>query len=1248
MFVSAPASAAFIASLGDSSSARAIAARDWSATALGPIDTWPAHLLTILATVVRSSVPMTLMWGERGLMLYNEGYAEVVGAAHPGAMGKPALELWPEAADFNANVLREVGAGANLRYRDIAFELTRGGVRERAWFNLDYSPVFDSEGKVAGVLAVVIENTALMRALADSEAAAEARRAAETRNRQILDSAIDSAIIAIDLKGLVTRWNEGARRLLGWTEEDMLGQPLDCIYTREDQAAHRVEQRMRDALATGVESDERWHLRRSGERFWAAGEVTPLLDDEGAAIGFVKVLRDRTEQHHAALALRTSQQQLDRAQDAGGVGTFTLDLKTNLVHANRGFWRLFGLPDIATMPAAEVEALVLPEDMAIRSGHKSREDRSARLDVEYRIRRASDGAIRWIARRAEFERDDDGDLAVDPPSRMVGVVQDITERRVAEEAVRASAAQFRTLAQALPDQVWTVTPDGRIDWCNDRVHQFRGDGIGITGAGADGPFCSPVDGDDPFPVLIDAAARATVAQRWRDSVASGAEFHTELRLQRFDGAWRWHLVRVQPLRLEGGAISRWIGTATDIEERKQSEVRSARALDRIWTLSQELMLVCETGGRIVAINPAFTRRLGWAEHEIVGTSLADIIHPEDIPGTSAELQKLAGGAPTLAFENRYRGKDEQYRLLNWTAVPDEGLVHAVARDVTRERIAEESLRQAQKLEAIGQLTGGVAHDFNNVLAVMRTSIDLLRMVSLDDTRRRRYMEAIADAVTRAPRLTGQLLAFARRQALQPVVFDVRHNVDMVSEMIASLTGARIAREIRLGDIDCHVDADPSQFDTALVNLAVNARDAMDSTGKLTITVQRASSIPPARGNPAVAGEFVAVSVADTGVGIAEQFLSQIFEPFFTTKGAGQGTGLGLSQVFGFAKQSGGEIVVESAVGHGTTFTLYLPRVAQPGHTLGAAAGMSDNGIARGAGELVLVVEDNADVAESVQQTLGELGYVTELAGSGEAALRLLEHDAGRFATVFSDVVMGGMNGIELGEQIRARYPGLPVVLSSGYSYVLAKNPGHGFKLLPKPYALEDLAATLQEAIAGGQQRRAPLQAGGAAALAQVRAGGDALLFRQAELDAMRIIDSGLESSFDELTALAARIFGTPIAIIALADGTRQYFKSRSGTDIGEAPLAGSLCQQAIDGAPGLLVLPDARVSHGGAVEAGAPLSARFYAAAPLVSAAGHALGVLCVIDHAPRQVPDGQMEMLQFLAAQAVERMEARKTARGA
>jgi signal transduction histidine kinase len=298
---------------------------------------------------------------------------------------------------------------------------------------------------------------------------------------------------------------------------------------------------------------------------------------------------------------------------------------------------------------------------------------------------------------------------------------------------------------------------------------------------------------------------------------------------------------------------------------------------------------------------------------MVGRRLGEFLHPEDHPATAAEVARLAQGAATLAFENRYRTRRGEYRLLSWTAVPEAGFIHAVGRDVTRERATEEALRQSQKLEAIGQLTGGVAHDFNNELAVIRTSIDLLHRLEPTDVRRGRFMDAMSNAVTRATKLTSQLLAFARRQALQPSVFDAAINTRAAGEMISSLTGERIELELDLPEQGCFVYADPNQFDTALVNLALNARDAMQGRGRLRIRITPVDGIPGTASQPRASGDFVAVSVADTGCGITAENLNHIFEPFFTTKQAGQGTGLGLSQVFGFAKQSGGDIHVRSEV-----------------------------------------------------------------------------------------------------------------------------------------------------------------------------------------------------------------------------------------------------------------------------------------------------------------------------------------------
>lgn len=296
------------------------------------------------------------------------------------------------------------------------------------------------------------------------------------------------------------------------------------------------------------------------------------------------------------------------------------------------------------------------------------------------------------------------------------------------------------------------------------------------------------------------------------------------------------------------------------------------------------------------------------------------------------------------------------------------------------RDTEDALRQSQKVEAVGQLTGGVAHDFNNLLTVIRGSVDLLRRPNLTQEKRDRYIDAIADTAERATRLTSQLLAFARRQALQPQVFDAAANVASLQDMLRTLVGSRIEAQYMLSEA-APIMADPSQFDTAIVNMAVNARDAMDGEGKLTIGVSVVDTLPAIRNHPAVKGDYVAISIADTGTGIAPEQIERIFEPFFTTKGVGHGTGLGLSQVFGFAKQSAGDVAVDSTLGQGTTFMLYLP-LARVEEDTGDAAPPELQTLAEGS--CVLVVEDNPDVGEFATQALAELGY-----GSYWARMRML-------------------------------------------------------------------------------------------------------------------------------------------------------------------------------------------------------------------------------------------------------------------
>ncbi|MHA6722284.1 hybrid sensor histidine kinase/response regulator [Sphingomonas sp. RS2018] len=502
---------------------------------------------------------------------------------------------------------------------------------------------------------------------------------------------------------------------------------------------------------------------------------------------------------------------------------------------------------------------------------------------------------------------------------------------------------------------------------------------------------------------------------------------------------------------------------------RQIDERTAER-DMMWNTSPDLMVVMSPDGIYRHVNPAWTTVLGYDPSEVIGKHAFDLTHPDDLEATIAALQTAQAG--TLpSFENRYRHKDGSYRWLQWVGAPETDRIFAIGRHISDAKAAETMLReteaqlaQAHKMEAIGQLTGGVAHDFNNLLTIIRGSVEMLRRPGLPDDKRDRYIAAIGETSERAAKLTGQLLAFARRQALTPERIDVADTVRGIAEMIRTLIGGRIALDLDLPEVACTAEVDRGQLENAIVNMAVNARDAMDGEGTLSITVAAVSRLPSARAQPAVDGAFVTVTVADSGAGIAPDDLARIFEPFYTTKEVGRGTGLGLSQAIGFAKQSGGDIMVESEVGRGTSFALYLPQVEERADDIVGV--VEDARADAGGGLCVLLVEDNEEVGRFAADALRELGHHSVHASTGRAALDELEKDAMRFDVVFSDVVMPGMNGVELGNAIRAGYPALPVVLTSGYSHVLAANGQHGFDLLHKPYSVEQLSGVLRKAAAG--------------------------------------------------------------------------------------------------------------------------------------------------------------------------------------
>ena len=505
-----------------------------------------------------------------------------------------------------------------------------------------------------------------------------------------------------------------------------------------------------------------------------------------------------------------------------------------------------------------------------------------------------------------------------------------------------------------------------------------------------------------------------------------------------------------------------------LKDTLEQEVQERTAeLNKLWETSPDLLLVIDFDGVFRRVSPAWTTTLGYRTEDLVGRHVNEFVVAEDHAETVTAYRLAAeGGTPRMI--NRYRHKDGSVSFISWVAARAGSFIYAFGRDITAERMqaealaqAEEALRHAQKMEAIGQLTGGVAHDFNNLLTVIRGSVDLLRRPDLTEDKRARYVEAIASTADRATKLTNQLLAFARRQALRPEVFDVTARLSGVAEMLDTVTGGLVTVTVSVPERPCFILVDLNQFETALVNLAVNARDAMSGEGTLSLGVTCNAVLPSIRGHIGSGDNFAAIRVTDTGMGIQPDQLARIFEPFYTTKEVGKGTGLGLSQVLGFAKQSGGDVDVSSSPGEGTTFTLYLPQVEADRESVtvapkGRAVGTAD-------GSWVLVVEDNEEVGRFCTHVLDDLGYRTVWANNAEEALRHLDQDAARFSAVFSDVVMPGMGGIEFGSLLNARYPRLPVILTSGYSDVLAQDGSHGFELLHKPYSAEQLAEALHHA-----------------------------------------------------------------------------------------------------------------------------------------------------------------------------------------
>jgi PAS domain S-box-containing protein len=682
--------------------------------------------------------------------------------------------------------------------------------------------------------------------------------------------------------------------------------------------------------------------------------------------------------------------------------------------------------------------------------------------------RGADGLYRPFLTRINPAFDSSGNL-----TNWFGVNTDISLQIKAEDAASKSEARFRNIADSMPQMVWSSRTDGRYDYFNARWYEYTGVPIGST------------DGD-AWQALIHAEDRHAALHAWRASLESGQPYRSEYRLKNRSGEYRWVLASAQAERDSENRLVRWYGTYTDIEDSVRARTVLQRSRDEL-----ELEVAARTGERnllatlvettdvmimaldlnyrILAINKAnaeeFERIYGLTAR--VGDDLLALLadRPQQQAAVRAVWSRgIAGEEVTLVEQHGDPARVQAHYEIKFRPLRDEAgnLIGAFQfvqdvterlRDQARLAQAQAALIQSQKLEAMGQLTGGVAHDFNNLLSPIIGSLDMLQRQGIGSPREKRLINAAYQSAERAKTLVQRLLAFARRQPLQPVAIDVRALITGLADLLASTIGPQVVLRIEAPGNLPAARADPNQLELAILNLAVNARDAITGTG--TIQISASSELVVAGQAPDLpAGRYVRIMVADTGHGMDKVTLARAIEPFFSTKGIGKGTGLGLSMAHGLASQLGGGLTITSQLGLGTKVFIWLPESQEPLTLPGDADGMQVAGVGCGA---ALLVDDEEYIRLSTAEMLTELGFKVQETASAEAALRTIE--AGfRPSLLITDHLMPGMTGVELALAVKARWPQTKILIVSGF----AEFDGIDLSLprLTKPFVQSELAAAV--------------------------------------------------------------------------------------------------------------------------------------------------------------------------------------------
>jgi len=652
-----------------------------------------------------------------------------------------------------------------------------------------------------------------------------------------------------------------------------------------------------------------------------------------------------------------------------------------------------------------------------------------------------------------------GQAVRDPQGRIIGLegaLQDNTAPKTLQVSLTRSQERFRALADAMPLIVWTAEPDGQVDFFSRTLIDFTG--LDLRELSRRNRWLKVLHRED----------RARCLETWGASIASGETFSVQARVRSREGSYLWHLLQASPGRDNTGRIVKWYGSAMQIHEQMELEQEtialSQRLRDTLESMSDAFFLL-DDHWNFTYLNSTAGQLLRREPWELIDRCLWDEF-PEAVGSDFETHYRLAMREMRAThFRSYYPPLDTWFEV---NAYPSPRGLAVYFQNITERLRLEDQARESQRLEALGQLTGGVAHDFNNLLTVILGNTELLQEQLASQPRLQALTRITLSAAQRGAELTQRLLAFARRQTLEPRVVEVGTLLEVMREMLQRTLGEQYPLRLTLRPGLWRAQIDQGQLENALLNLCLNARDAMPDGGTLALEADNARLDEDyVRDHPdAVAGDYVRVSVSDTGQGIAPEHLHRVFEPFFTTKDKGKGTGLGLSMVYGFIRQSRGHVNVYSELGMGTTVRLYLPRTSASPQTGSADPSNVAEG-ARGGAEAILLVEDDELVRENAQAQLLSLGYQVIPAANAAEALVVIRSDTA-IDLLFTDVIMpGGMNGRELAEAAREIRPGLRVLFTSGYTQDVILHQGRldpGVQLLSKPYRRTDLARKIREAL----------------------------------------------------------------------------------------------------------------------------------------------------------------------------------------